>query len=224
MLIGALFIIFSFSTLFYLIFMRDVATVSVEKQFRPLIFHDTSIFIEVKDFKKEEIAQAVSNKVNTTKVKNKGVEGIYLTSDKKVIGFTKFIELIKGNFILNDIDLVDDNFLLGVVNGATKDFFILLKARSMADIFGTLRAWENKMFFDFYGFFGKEISPETKDLLTANFEDGVVENKNARILYDEDRKIVMMYIFANDTSVIITNTENAAQEIMLRLASSGVKK
>jgi hypothetical protein len=34
----------------------------------------------------------------------------------------------------------------------------------------------------------------------------------------------MMYIFADDDSVIITNTEDAAKEIMLRLAASRVKK
>ncbi len=223
-LIGLLFILFGFTTLFYFILMRDVPTVPIEKQFRSLIFHDTSIFIEVKAFKKEEIVRTVFNGVNTTKVKNGGVEGIYLTYDKKVIGLRKFITLIKSNFILSNINLVDDNFLLGVVNGETKDLFILLKMRSVADIFDSLRAWENKMFLNLYGFFGKDLSPETKYLLTANFTDGVVKNKNARILYGKDGKIVMMYIFANDTSVIITNTENAAQEIMLRLASSRVKK
>ena len=224
MLVGLLFILFGFTTLFYFILTRDIPTVPTEKQFMPLIFSDTSIFIEVKDFKKEEIVRTVFNGVNTTKVKNGGVEGIYLTYDKKVIGLGKFITLIEGNFILSDINLVNDDFLLGVVNGETKDFFILLKMRSMADIFNSLRAWENKMFFDLHGFFGVDISLETKDLLTANFEDGVVKNKNARILYGQDGKIVMMYIFANDTSVIITNTESAAQEIMLRLASSRVKK
>ena len=236
MLVGLLFILFGFTTLFYFILTRDIPTVPTEKQFMPLIFSDTSIFIEVKDFKKEEIVRTVFNGVNTTKVKNGGVEGIYLTYDKKVIGLRKFVTLIQGNFILSNINLVNDDFLLGVVNGETKsarppeqseaggDFFILLKMRSMADIFNSLRAWENKMFFHLHGFFGVDISSETKYLLTANFEDGVVKNKNARILYGKDGKIVMMYISANDTSVIITNTESAAQEIMLRLAYSRVQK
>jgi hypothetical protein len=35
---------------------------------------------------------------------------------------------------------------------------------------------------------------------------------------------VMMYIFANDTSIIITNTEVAGAEIMSRLATPKVKK
>jgi hypothetical protein len=87
-----------------------------------------------------------------------------------------------------------------------------------------MRAWEEKMFSDLHGFFGFEISTETKSLLNENFQDGIIQNKNARILYDANKKIVMMYIFADDDSVIITNTEDAAKEIMLRLAASRVKK
>ena len=80
------------------------------------------------------------------------------------------------------------------------------------------------MFFDLHGFFGVEITPETKYLLSKEFENGIIENKNARILYDQDGKIVMMYILANNTSVVFSNTENATHEIVLRLASSEVEK
>src|SRR3989339_739153 len=163
--------------------------------------------------------------VSGVDVKNGGVEGIYLISDKKIVGLRDFLSLIKGNLIPDENKiLVSDNFLLGAVNGETKDFFILLKVRSITDIFDSLRAWENKMFFDLQGFFGVALSPETKYLLTKNLDDGVVENKNARILYDKDGKIVMMYVLANENSVIITNTIKSAQEIMRRLASSQIKK
>ena len=200
-------------------------TVSIEEQFAPLIFNDKSIFLEVKDLKKEEITQTVFNAVNTVEIKPGGVGGIYLTSNKKVLGLREFLTLIKSNFTpdANPL-LVRDDFLMGVVNNETKDFFILLKARSTADIFDAMRAWEGKMFFDLHGFLGVNISSETKYLLTANFEDGIIQNKNARILDDKEDEIVMMYILADDNSVIITSTENSAREIMLRLAASQVKK
>ncbi len=230
MLVGLLCILLGLITLFFYIpAKKDNSVIPVEKQFTPLIFNDKSVFFEVKDLKKEEIAQTVFNAVNATKVKDGGVEGIYLTYDKKVMGLRKFIALIKGSFQPKadqsaDNVFVSDNFLMGVVNAETKDFFILLKVRSLPDVFDSLRLWENKMFLDLHGFFGIDISSETNYLLTAEFKDSIVGNKNARILFDNDNKIVMMYVLANDTSVIITNTENAAQEIMLRLASSRVKK
>jgi hypothetical protein len=80
------------------------------------------------------------------------------------------------------------------------------------------------MFLDLHGFFGVDLLPETKYLLTKNFENGIIENKNARILYDTDKNIVMAYVFADDNSIVITNSENAVREIILRLGASEVKQ
>ncbi len=105
-----------------------------------------------------------------------------------------------------------------------KDLFILLKVRSFNDVFNPLRAWENKMFSDLHGFFGIPVNAYTSYLLTRGFEDGIIQNKNARILYNTEGKIVMMYVYADENSVIIANTEEAVKEVMLRLAASKVRK
>lgn len=235
MLTGLIFIFLSLLTFSYFFLLnQNSPTVPVEEQFTPLIFTDTSTSIETAGLKKDKIIQSVFNFVLASKVKTGGVEGIYLlNNDKRDIGLREFIALIKGNFAPNsDRLLINDRFLMGVVNTGTKlasgsgggDFFILLKMRSTADIFDSLRSWERKMFFDLHGFFGFNISSETNYLLTKDFSDGIIKNKNARILYDKDNKIVFMYIFADDNSVIITNTESAGEELMLRLAASQVKK
>ncbi len=231
MLVGFLFILIGLVTLIYFLNGRVASTVPVEQQFTPLIFNDKSIFIEVKDFDKDKIAHSVLNEVIKAEVKPGGVKGIYPTFNKQIMGLRQLLSLIKSNFIPGSNIFVNDNFLMGVVvndtnpaSSAGRDFFILLKVHSTVDVFDALRAWESKMFFDLHGFFGVDITPQTKYLLTKEFENGIVENKNARILYDKDNKIVLMYILANDTSVVFTNTENAAHELMLRLAASQVKQ
>ena len=129
------------------------------------------------------------------------------------------------NLDISQNTFVSDNFLMGIFNGGEgKDLFILLKTRSFVDIFPDLKSWENKMFSDLHGFFGVDINIDTNYLLTKDFEDGVANNKNARILYDKDGKIVLEYVFANDTSLIITNSDRAVQEVMLRLVSGQIKK
>lgn len=220
-----LFIFFALIILFFFLFKKEDNTVLVEKQFTPIIFTDQSSLLEVFGLKKEEIVQTVLNEINTTKVKVGGIEGIYLTENKQIIGLRRFISLIESNFIPGDNTLlVNDDFLLGVVNNESKYFFILLKVRSTADIFNALRPWERKMFSDLYGFFGLNISADTNYFLTKEFQDGIVDNKNARVLYDKDGNIVLTYIFADDNSIVITNSQNAAHEIMLRLASSQKKQ
>lgn len=234
MLISLIFIVAGLSILIYFIINREVVpTVPVQKQFTPLVFSDKSSFFEIKDLKKDEIIQTVLNAVSETKVKKEGVEGIYLTIDKQVVGLRKFMVLIGANFDpKTDMSVSDsavsDNFLMGSVNGETKDFFILIKVSSIADVFTAMRDWEKKMFTELSPLFGFKVSNETKSLANLKFEDGIIENKNARILYvpDEEgkKKIIMMYIFVNDNSILIANTESAASELMLRLATSKVKK
>lgn len=105
-----------------------------------------------------------------------------------------------------------------------KDLFLLLKVRSFTDVFNPLRTWENKMFSDLHGLFGVPINTYTSYLLTKGFEDGIVQNKNARILYSNEGEIVLMYVFADENSIIIANTEDAVREVILRLASSKIRK
>jgi hypothetical protein len=219
MLVGVLLFVLSLIILFFSFFLKtDTNTVPVENQFTPIIFNDQSAFLEVSGLKKEEIEQTILNEISTSKIKAGGIEGIYLTENKQIIGLRRFLTLTKSNFIPGDNTVfVSDNFMLGAVD---KDFFILLKVRSTADIFEALRAWEGKIFSDLYKFFEINLSKETNYLLTKELEDGMVENKNARILYDQNGDTVLMYVLADDNSIIITNSQPAVHEIILRLASS----
>jgi hypothetical protein len=224
------------ATLAFFFLREELSTAPVEKQFVPLIFNDQNSYLEISELKRDGIAQVVLNQVKSTKVKAGGIDGIYLTLDKQLVGLRSFLELIKANFTPNENPLlVSDHFLMGVFNQGevsledSRDeprpgFFILIKVRSAPDIFQDLRDWEGKMFSDLHKFFGRDISSATSYLLVKDFEDRIVDNKNARVLYDRDDKPVMMYVFADDNSVIITDSEEAVQEIGLRLASSRTSK
>lgn len=226
MLISIVFIIIAVGSIaFILILKQQNSTVPVASQFVPLIFTDKAKFLEIGGSNKEKIAQIILNEVNATQVKSGGIEGLYLTENRSVpLGLRRFLNLIGANLDQTTIPLVEDNFLMGVAKNNANDLFILLKTRSFFDIFPALQTWENKMFFDLHGFFGVDISTDTNYLLTKGFEDGIVNNKNARILHDKDGKIVLMYVFADENSVIVTNKEEVISEVMLRLASSKIKK
>jgi hypothetical protein len=222
MLVGVVLIFLALATLGVFIFNKPGNTITVQKQFVPIIFTDGSSNLEIAGLKKDEIAQAVLNEVNATKVKTGGVEGIYLTENKQIIGLRRFVTLINASFVAGDNPLfVNDNFLMGSVDNS---FFLLIKVRSTADIFDSMRNWENKMLTDMRGFLGLNVGADTSYLFKKNFEDGIIENKNARILYDTTGKIILMYIFADDNSVLITNGGEAAHEIVLRLAGSQIKQ
>ena len=203
---------------------KDLYTWQIEQQFSPLIFNDKSFFIEITDLSKNKIITSILTEIRETKLKDGGLEGIYLTKNKQIIGLRQFLNVLKSNFIPPSRVLVSDNFLLGLVNGETKDFFILIKTRSFSDIFDSVKIWENKILNDLHALFGIPINANTSYLFTKNFEDGIVENKNARILYDQDGEIVLMYVFADDTSLVIADNVDVVREVMFRLSSSQIKK
>ncbi|MDR3519353.1 MAG: hypothetical protein P4L63_00475 [Candidatus Pacebacteria bacterium] len=228
MFMGFLLLVLAVSlSVFFFSKRKTTDTVAVQPQFTPLIFTDQNTSFEISGMKKEQIAQTVFNEVASTTVQPDGVEGIYLTENKQLIGLRRFITLIGSHLsLVNDTDFVSDNFLLGVVKNQNNadvnsgtGLFILMKVRSATDIFDSLRSWEPNIVNDLHGFLGINLSSTTQYLFTKSFQDGVVENKNARILYDQNGSIVLMYIFADDNSVVITDSLPAAQEIILRLAS-----
>ena len=225
MFISMLLIILAFAlSIFLLFFSKNSDTISVAPQFTSIIFTDQTSFKEIDKFTKDELVRAVLKQVKSTKVKLGGIEGIYLAEDKKVIDFERFVALTKSDSISGKTDFFSPNFLLGVANNETKDFFILLKVRSFPDVFPVMRVWEDRILYDLYGFFETDISSKTGYLFTKDWEDGIVGNKNARILRDDDGKIILMYVFINDSSVIITDSETASREVILRLSSSQIKK
>ncbi len=234
MLFGALFLLASLGTLLYFILKDEAPAVSLAPEFTPIIFNDTSYFIETSGLTREQMIESVLTEARASKVKEGGVEGIYLTQDKQLLGLRGFMAAIKGSFVPPGEEFLSDNFLMGIVNqdvvrsGAVTEkgrhFFFLLKTRSFSDIFDSMRAWESKMFYDLHAFFNVPINSATSYLSTKNFEDGFVENKNARILYDREGVPVLMYVFADDTSVVIADNTKAVREIMFRLSSSKLKK
>lgn len=225
MFISMLLIILAFAiSVFLLFFNKNSGTVLIAPQFTSIIFTDQTSFKEVDKFTKDELVKAVLKQVKSTKVKPGGIEGIYLAEDKKVIDFKRFVVLTKSDSISGKTDFFNPNFLLGVANNETKDFFILLRVRSFPDVFPVMRIWEDRILYDLYGFFETDISPKTSYLFTKDWEDGIVGNKNARILKDEEGKIILMYVFINDSSIIITDSEIATREVILRLSSSQIKK
>ena len=230
---GILLVILAVGAVFLVYFLRkDIFTVPIAPQYTPIVYTDKSEFKEVAGLKKDEVIQTITNEANTAEFKEGGIEGIYLSVNKQVLGFRKFLDLIEANLDQTKIEFINDNFLIGAVDktkinspGTTgRDLFILLKMRSIADVFDPMRGWESKIFSDLHSFFGVDLNARTKYLLEKNFEDGVIQNKNARILRDNEGNIIMMYVYTEEDSLIITNSESVVREVMLRLASSQIKK
>ncbi|MDQ3076366.1 MAG: hypothetical protein M3Q34_04560 [bacterium] len=105
-----------------------------------------------------------------------------------------------------------------------KDLFILLAVKSFADVFPVMRGWEGKIFSDLHEVLGINAKGDRSYLFTKEFQDGIVQNKNARILYDNNKNIVLMYVYSDENHVIVASTEQSVKEVIERLIASKVRK
>ncbi|HEU0085667.1 MAG TPA: hypothetical protein VFQ59_01770 [Candidatus Paceibacterota bacterium] len=208
------------------LFREKIIVAPVQPQYNPIIFADKSFFAEVGDLTRKEMAGLISGQVRLTEVKIGGVEAIHLTDSKRVMGFGAFAEKINISLPKEGLAHVQNSFLFGATRTSDEDrnLFILLKVRSFADIFPHMRAWEAKMFLDLHDMFGITLSPENSYLQLKEFEAGMIVNKNARILYDNEGELVLMYIFVDDNSIVIANDIPTAREAMVRLAGSKIRQ
>ena len=242
MLVGFILIVSALALLAFLILFRNkISTVEVKNQFVPIIFTDNTEYKEVAGFAKNKITQTILDEIKNTKIKPGKIESIYLTENKKIIGLRRFIALIKSSFVPGDAVFIDDNFLIGITDletdsfstsedttladkSAGKNLVFILRGRSFLDIFSPMKNWESSMFSDMHGFFGIDINADNNYLLTKDFDDGIVNNKNARILHDKDNNLVFEYVFTDQNSVILGNNDQSIQEAMSRLISMQIKK
>jgi hypothetical protein len=222
--VGGIFLIAGIVALLFLFFKKDFGIVSVKPQFSPIIFTDSNVLSEVKGLTDEKVIDAILDKVAISEVKEGGVEGIYLTKGGKVIGLTDFMESVGASLSIKKEDFFEENYLLGFKDADKRYPFILIKMRSLYDVYPEVREWERKIFLELSSLWGVELSSDTAYLLTKNFEDGIAQNKNARILYDNSGGIVIMYVYIDDNTILVTNSEVATKEVIQRLAGSRVKK
>ncbi len=200
-------------------FLLGVVRVEIKQIVQPISTVNTQP--EIFDFERSIILEEI-------KTENKEETKTEETAEESIPVITTTLEEALPEEIPSNVENIEplrvDPIISGPENPSRKDLFMLLRVRSFQDVFPTMKSWENKMFLDLHSFFGVDISVDTNYLLTRDFEDGIVQNKNARILYDKDFNIVLMYVYVDDNSLVITNTEDTVREIIKRLAASKVKK
>ncbi len=212
------------------IYQKNNETVEVAPRVTPVLFTDKTELIEIEGFSKRDISSSVRNLVRNTTLELGRIRDISLTENGQAVTLERFLKLTEGSFPVARTDLVRNFFIgvlgrdVGVEEAKGGELFFLLKVISFNDVFVTMRFWEKKMFGDLYDFFGIDITPENSYLLTKDFEDGIVENKNARVLYDNNRNIVFSYVFIDDKTIVISTSPAPVREVILRLTYGEVRK
>ena len=109
--------------------------------------------------------------------------------------------------------------MLGVFRPDPAGLFLIIQVDSYENALSGMLAWERKLLDDFYPTFGIDISGANQALFEKKFEDIVFKNRDGRVLKNSVGETVLMYLFINDKTVIITRSTKVLEEILARLDS-----
>lgn len=121
------------------------------------------------------------------------------------------------------------SWMIGSFEGSVSEPFIIVSTDFYQNTYSGMIKWEPSMADDLSGLFiypnstlAKEngdgtAPPATYFNIRGNFEDAIVKNKDVRIFKNESGETLLMYVFLDKNTLMITQNESALREAIVRL-------
>lgn len=180
-------------------------------------------------------AQDILEKINTTLKDAEPFHVIHFTEKiddvetENVVGIVNFFEKVSiyppGDLLRS----VNQEFALGSVGGKVR--FLVLKNHYYSGTFAGILQWEKNIYEDLknllnlpkMGSVGLGTTTSPKELKKAGFVDSIISNRDARILKDGAGNIILIYIFVDNETLVITSSESTMKIVAEKLLGSKIK-
>lgn len=214
---------------------REALKVEVE-EIKTLISFESKTTIEVKnEMTKQELWQSVISEINKFGDWGK-IKSIFLS--KKIDGVDNLISMndfvsLTGLFSSSSLPrCFTENFMLGSfyndqaesLSGEEKNYhpFLIFEVKDYNQAYASILSWEKSGQEELSYLFNKE-SIRDENSLTNNtnyvWSDIIINNRDARVLTNENGEPLIYYIFINKEYLLITDNKLAINEIVIRLNS-----
>ena len=189
-----------------------------------LIFAETQKEIPVTGRSSASIIQAFAAEITGANIRLDTIEHISPTEEtaegKARPSAQRFFFFLDNRMPANLLRSLTPDFMLGVHAFNGNQPFLILTTDYYENSFAGLLTWERYMARDLLPLFGINKN-EDDPIFERPFQDRVVKNRDARILYDDLGQIIIMYVFKDKRTVIVTTSENTLDEVVKRLNASG---
>ncbi|MES3005674.1 MAG: hypothetical protein V4664_01860 [Patescibacteria group bacterium] len=128
----------------------------------------------------------------------------------------------------------EPGFIFGIYSLTPHDSFIILRVNSYDNAYAGMLTWEPNMEDDIGGIvinrrlniIGEEgaVDASTNRFNGKPFVDKVINNKDTRVLLDDNGKIKMLYTFIDQNTLVITSSEAALREVIFRLTTGRISR
>ncbi len=193
----------------------------VEEKNSQYLFAETNKEVPIDGLSIDQILGSVRNEIINSPLKLGTIENIYFTKTspektKIPISTSDFFSLLNIQIPGALSRAISSDFMIGIYswNGTTP--FMLFKVPNFQTGFSGMLAWESKLLDSFYKLFNISTEGPNANIFNTKFSDAIIKNKDARVIYNTDGKIVFLYLFLNENTIFISTNSSALDEVTNR--------
>lgn len=235
MFIGALALIAGGVALaYFLLNKKDEATAPTEivnRKIETFISYDEDVFV---DMTNATLSSDVTNllKIESSKAGSpRSIKALFLTTSAsgkpELLSIQKLLSLLKVTAPGPLSRSFGDQYLVGTYTPVKEDegpkLFLIFETNDYNVAYAGMLQWEKSILNDLFDLFQVDISGERSELFERPFKDIIINNRDARILYDTNGTDILYYIFLDKNKIIITSSQEAIKEIIIRLNTKNAK-
>ncbi len=204
---------------------KDTRTVVPETPVLPasMVRSDEAVSIDITGKPVAEIAQKIREMVNTRNTRPgtvKNIVPITQNADSKTpIVATNFLAALVTHAPPSFVRSLKNNFMLGSYDYDAPNLFIVLSGTAHDYMYTGMLAWEPKLLGDLGPLFAIDTTNAYRSYLDTVFTDGIIENRDVRILYTLDKKPILFYTFLDPNTVVITADPKTLVETIRRFGN-----
>lgn len=149
---------------------------------------------------------------------------------KEVAAARTFLALLGTRASETLLRALGDKFAYGLHNFRNNQPFLIFSVNDYQNAFAGMLAWESAIQTDLQNFFIAALATPPAAATTtaalfrastqAQFVDGVIANKDVRLIRDANGNTVFLYSFVNPKTLVLTTNSDTLKEIMRRLVVS----
>jgi len=153
-----------------------------------------------------------------------------IAEKKEKVGVAEFFSKMNFRAPSSLVRSLSDSYMVGVYNkdetppnSGDTGLFIILQPKDYTYVYAGMLEWEELMASDMFDLFSLNTTESKIQISEKQFKDILINNKDVRVLYNEEKVPILYYVFSDKNNLIITDNENTLREIISRLIIKNIK-
>ena len=116
---------------------------------------------------------------------------------------------------------LSDSYMIGTYKNNKQNLFIIFQTKDYEYTYAGMLEWENTLASDMVPLF--EIDTQESKINNRKWSDMIINNKDTRVLLNEEGRPILYYLFTDKNNLVITNDESTIKEIIEKLILKNIK-